>query len=60
MKSLIDYIKECIGSGDFATPLNTTGMGNVAPLNTDPVPVNTNILKKKPKRIKRKKRHNVE
>ena len=35
MKSLITYIKEC----DFATPMNTLGMGNPTP-ETDPcVPV---------------------
>jgi len=59
MKSLTDYIRECIGSGDFATPLNTIGMGDVQPLNTDPVPININISKKKRKHVKHKKRRYV-
>lgn len=47
MKSLTQYLKEC---GDFATPMNTVGMGNVEPLSSDPIPTKTNILKKKKNR----------
>ncbi len=58
MKSLKDYIKECGCGCIAATPMNTVGMGNVEPLSSDPVPTNTNILKKKKFRRQRKrKRH---
>ena len=53
MKSLVDYIKEEI----FATPMNTLGMGDVGPLNTDPVPMGCSskrIIKKKKRRLKKK------
>lgn len=47
MKSLTHYLKEC---GDFASPMNTVGMGNVEPLSSDPIPTKTNIFKKKKNR----------
>ena len=58
MRTLTEYIKEhireCGCCGDCAaTPANTVGMGNVEPLSTDPVPINTNILKKKKNRRRR-------
>ena len=49
MKHLIDILQE-----ECATPGNTVGMGNIEPLSTDPVPINTNILKKKKNRRRRK------
>jgi len=58
MRTLTEYIKEqiqecgCCGECP-ATPANTVGMGNVEPLSTDPVPTNTNILKKKKNRRRR-------
>ena len=59
MRTLTEYIKEhiqeCECCGDCAaTPANTVGMGNVDPLSTDPVPINTNILNKKKNRRRRK------
>ena len=59
MRTLTEYIKEhiqeCGCCGDCAaTPANTVGMGNVEPLSTDPVPTNTNILKKKKNQRRRK------
>ena len=59
MRTLTEYIKEhiqeCGCRGDCAaTPANTVGMGNVEPLSTDPVPINTNILKKKKNQRRRK------
>lgn len=44
MKSLKDYIKEDalnlgLGNNLFTTPLGTTGMGGVAPMNTDPMDI---------------------
>ena len=59
MRTLTEYIKEhiqeCECCGDYAaTPANTVGMGNIEPLSTDPVPINTNILKKKKNRRRRK------
>ena len=58
MRTLTEYIKEhiqeCECCGDCAaTPANTVGIGNVEPLSTDPVPTNTNILKKKKNRRRR-------
>ena len=58
MRTLTEYIKEhiqeCECCGDCAaTPANTVGMGNVEPLSADPVPTNTNILKKKKNRRRR-------
>ena len=58
MRTLTEYIKEqiqeCGCCGECAaTPANTVGMGNVEPLSTDPVPTNTNILKKKKNRRRR-------
>lgn len=53
MKSLIDYIKEC----DFATPMNTTGIGNPS-FPTDATPGSEPIVTGKPhklKKIKKKK-----
>ena len=58
MRTLTEYIKEhiqeCECCGDCAaTPANTVGRGNGEPLSTDPIPTNTNILKKKKNRRRR-------
>lgn len=51
MKDLIEYIRD-----DFATPMNTTGMGDIAPCGTDPLPqVGSYLVRRK----KFKKRHRL-
>lgn len=48
MKSLINYIKEC----DFATPLNTIGIGNIQD-NIDFISLSINRKKKKQNKTKK-------
>lgn len=51
MKSLSDYIKEC----DFATPMNTIGMGDVS-VNNDII---SEPIEGKPHKLKKIKKNKI-
>ena len=59
MRNIIDYINDCFDGGNYATPMNTAGMGNItAPegnmVGSGDIPQGNIKIRKKKKRGERK------